>query len=129
MKRNRKPESFCTDRAPEAIGPYSQAMLMGGVICTSGQIPIDPSSGEVSGENITEQTEQVIFNLKAILEAAGSGLDKTVKTTCFLRDMSVFPEFNRVYGKYFTQKPARSCVAVSGLPKNVMVEIEAIAVL
>jgi 2-iminobutanoate/2-iminopropanoate deaminase len=113
--------------APAAIGPYSHAQVSAGLIFTSGQIPLDPANGEVAGSAITEQTEQVIKNLKAVLEAAGSSLAQVVKTTCFLADMSDFAVFNEVYAKHFTNKPARSCVAVKQLPKNVLVEIEAVA--
>ena len=116
-----------TKNAPDAIGPYSQAIVSGGLVFTSGQIPINPESGAVEAQTITEQTEQVCKNLKAVLEAAGSGLEKVVKTTCFLNDMGDFAAFNEVYSKYFTGKPARSCVAVKELPKSVLVEIETIA--
>jgi len=115
-----------TNRAPAAIGPYSQAFVTGGLVITSGQIALNPESGEVVGTTIEEQTEQVIRNLRAVLEAAGSSLEKVVKTTCFLSDMKDFAAFNGVYGKYFTGKPARSCVAVRELPKKVLVEVEAI---
>ena len=116
-----------TKNAPDAIGPYSQAIVSGGLVFTSGQIPINPESGAVEAQNITGQTEQVCKNLKAVLEAAGSSLEKVVKTTCFLSDMSNFAAFNEVYAKYFTGKPARSCVAVKELPKNVLVEVETVA--
>lgn len=116
-----------TKNAPEAIGPYSQAMVTGNLVFTSGQIPLNPLNGQIVGENITEQTEQVCKNLQAVLTAAGSGLDKAVKTTCFLSNMDDFAAFNEVYAKYFTSKPARSCVAVKTLPKNVLVEVEVIA--
>ncbi len=116
-----------TKNAPDAIGPYSQALLTGNLVFTSGQIAINPQSGFVESETIYEQTEQVCKNLKAILEEAGSGLESVIKTTCFLKDMSDFIAFNEVYGKYFTEKPARSCVAVKELPKNVLVEVEAVA--
>jgi len=116
-----------TAAAPAAIGPYSQAYITGNLIFTSGQIPITAGTGDVSGSNITEQTEQVAKNLKAILEAAGSSLAKVVKTTCYLAEMSDFAAFNEVYAKHFPGKPARSTVAVKQLPKNVLVEIEAIA--
>ena len=116
-----------TKNAPDAIGPYSQAIVSGGLVFTSGQIPINPESGAVEAQNITEQTEQVCKNLKAVLEAAGSSLEKVVKTTCFLSDMSNFAAFNEVYAKYFTSKPARSCVAVKDLPKGALVEVEVIA--
>ncbi|MCI9010733.1 MAG: RidA family protein [Clostridia bacterium] len=117
-----------TNNAPAAIGPYSQAIETNGLIFTSGQIPIDPTTGEISGSNVEEQTERICENLKAVLEAAGVSLSNVVKTTCFLADMSDFAAFNAVYAKYFTQNPARSCVAVKTLPKNVLAEIEAIAV-
>ena len=116
-----------TGAAPAAIGPYSQAMISGNLVYTSGQIPLSPQSGEVVGSSITEQTEQAAKNVKALLEAAGSSIEKVLKTTCFLADMDDFPAFNEVYAKYFTGKPARSTVAVKGLPKGVLVEIEAVA--
>ena len=116
-----------TAAAPAAIGPYSQAYITGNLIFTSGQIPITAGTGDVSGSNITEQTEQVAKNLKAILEAAGASLAKVVKTTCYLAEMSDFAAFNEVYAKHFPGKPARSTVAVKQLPRNVLVEIEAIA--
>lgn len=120
-------EKVFTEKAPAAIGPYSQAMKIGNLVYTSGQIPIDPATGEVAGADITTQTEQVMQNLAAVLEAAGSGFDRAVKTLCFLTDMGNFAAFNTVYAKYFTEKPARSCVAVSALPKGVLVEVEVIA--
>lgn len=113
--------------APEAIGPYSQAVVLDGLVFTSGQIPLNPTSGQIEVTSIKEQTEQVCKNLSAVLEAAGSSLDKAVKTVCFLQNMSDFAEFNEVYGKHFTSKPARSCVAVKELPKGALVEIEVIA--
>lgn len=116
-----------TDNAPAAIGPYSQAMVVNGMVFTSGQIAINPANGEVEATDITGQTEQVMKNLEAVLTEAGSGFDKAVKTTCFLADMGDFATFNEIYGKYFTGKPARSCVAVKTLPKNVLVEVEVIA--
>jgi 2-iminobutanoate/2-iminopropanoate deaminase len=115
-----------TDEAPAAIGPYSQAFTAGCLIFTSGQIPLAAETGAVVGTTITEQTEQVIKNLKAVLEAGGSALAKVIKTTCFLADMHDFGAFNEVYARYFTGKPARSTVAVRQLPKNVLVEIEAV---
>lgn len=118
-----------TANAPSAIGPYSQAIICGDMLFTSGQIPLDPASGEMVGTNITEQTERVMQNLAAVLAAAGSSFEKAVKTTCFLANMSDFAAFNAVYGKYFTQKPARSCVAVKELPKGALVEVEVIATL
>ena len=116
-----------TKAAPAAIGPYSQGFVSGGLVFTSGQIPLYPESGEVAGKTIAEQTEQVIKNLAALLEAGGSSLAKVVKTTCFLADMNDFAAFNEVYAKHFTGKPARSTVAVRQLPKSVLVEIEAVA--
>lgn len=115
-----------TTKAPGAIGPYSQGMVAGGMVYCSGQIPVNPASGEIP-EGIEAQAEQSCKNVGAVLEAAGSGLDKVVKTTCFLADMSYFAAFNEVYAKYFTSKPARSCCAVKALPKNVLCEIEAVA--
>lgn len=117
-----------TDNAPAAIGPYSQAMVVNGMVYTSGQIAINPASGEVEASDIMGQTEQIMKNLEAVLKEAGSGFDKAVKTTCFLADMGDFATFNEIYGKYFTSKPARSCVAVKTLPKNVLAEVEVIAV-
>ncbi len=116
-----------TQKAPAAIGPYSQAVAVGDLVFTSGQIALVPESGEVEAADIVGQTNQVCKNLKAVLEAAGSSLDQVIKTTCFLADMGDFAAFNEVYGQYFTEKPARSCVAVKQLPKNVLVEVEAIA--
>jgi len=116
-----------TDKAPDAIGPYSQAVVSGGMVYTSGQIAINPASGNVDAVTIEEQTEQVCTNLAAVLEAAGSSLENAVKTTCFLADMADFGSFNAIYAKYFTGKPARSCVAVRTLPKGVLVEVEVIA--
>ncbi len=119
---------IATDKAPGAIGPYSQAIEANGFVFTSGQIAINPATGSIDAQTITEQTEQVCKNLCAILEAAGTNAAKVVKTTCFLSDMSDFAAFNEVYAKYFTEKPARSCVAVKTLPKNVLCEVEAVAV-
>jgi len=116
-----------TNMAPAAIGPYSQAIVSGNLLFTSGQIPLSAQDGQVTGSSITEQTEQVIRNLEAVLKAAGSSFAKVVKTTCFLADMNDFAAFNEVYAKYFTGKPARSTVAVKQLPKSVLVEIEAVA--
>ena len=116
-----------TDKAPAAIGPYSQAMVLNDILFTSGQIPIDPATGEIKGDTIEEQAEQVMKNLGAVLEAAGSSFEKVVKTTCFIADMGDFAAFNEVYAKYFVGKPARSCVAVKTLPKNVLCEVEVIA--
>ena len=116
-----------TKNAPDAIGPYSQAKIVGDLVFTSGQIAIDPAVGDVKAATIEEQTKQVCENLKAVLEEAGSSLEKAVKTVCFLKNMSDFAAFNGVYGEYFTSKPARSCVAVKELPKDVLVEVEVIA--
>lgn len=116
-----------TTNAPEAIGPYSQAFVTGNLVITSGQIAINPATGNVEVTTIEEQTHQVCKNLKAVLEAAGTSIDKAVKTTCFLKNMSDFAAFNGVYGEYFTGKPARSCVAAKELPKDVLVEVEVIA--
>jgi 2-iminobutanoate/2-iminopropanoate deaminase len=116
-----------TKNAPDAIGPYSQAVCVNGLVFTSGQIAINPATGVVEADTIEAQTEQVCKNLAAVLEAAGSSLEKTVKTVCFLSDMNNFAAFNGVYAKYFTGKPARSCVAVKTLPKNVLVEVDVIA--
>ena len=116
-----------TEKAPAAIGPYSQAIICGEMVFTSGQIPINPASGNVEAEGITAQAEQVMKNLGEVLKAAGSDFTKAIKTTCFLADMNDFAAFNAVYGKYFTTKPARSCVAAKTLPKNVLVEVEVIA--
>ena len=120
-------EKIYTPNAPEAIGPYSQAMKCGSLIFTSGQIAIDPKTSTVEALDIVGQTEQVCKNSCAILEAAGASAQNVIKTTCFLADMSDFAAFNEVYAKYFVSKPARSCVAVKTLPKNVLVEVEAIA--
>jgi 2-iminobutanoate/2-iminopropanoate deaminase len=116
-----------TEKAPAAIGPYSQAMVSGNLVYTSGQIPLSPDTGEVVGTKIAEQTEALIDNLKAVLLAANSSIDRVIKTTCFLTSMKNFVAFNAVYEKHFTLKPARSCVEVSALPKGVLVEIEAVA--
>lgn len=116
-----------TDKAPKAIGPYSQAVIAGGFVYTSGQIAINPESGNVEAETIEAQTEQVCKNVKELLAASGCGIEKVVKTTCFLRNMEDFAAFNTVYEKYFVSKPARSCVAVRELPKNVLVEIDTVA--
>ena len=120
-------EKIYTKNAPDAIGPYSQAVKANGLVFTSGQIAIDPATGNVDAATIEEQTKQVCENLKNVLEEAGSSLDKAVKTVCFLADINDFAAFNAVYGEYFTGKPARSCVAVKTLPKNVLVEVEVIA--
>ena len=116
-----------TKKAPAAIGPYSQAITTGGLVFTSGQIPIDPASGSIAANDIAGQARQAIQNLAAVLEAAGSGLDKVVKTTCFLTDINDFAVFNEIYEELFPGKPARSCVEVSNLPKGALVEIEAVA--
>ena len=120
-------EKVYTKNAPDAIGPYSQAIKTGNLLFTSGQIAIVPETSQVEASDIEGQTEQVCKNLCALLEAAGTSVEKVVKTTCFLADMNDFAAFNGVYGKYFTSKPARSCVAVKTLPKNVLVEVEVIA--
>lgn len=116
-----------TEKAPAAIGPYSQAMILNGVLFTSGQIPVNPVTGEINGDTIETQAEQVMKNLGEVLKEAGSSFEKAVKTTCFLADMGDFAKFNEVYAKYFVNKPARSCVAVKTLPKNVLCEVEVIA--
>ena len=116
-----------TDKAPKAIGPYSQAILCGGMLYTSGQIALSPESGELVGENIAEQTEQIMKYLSAVLAEAGTSFDNVVKTTCFLADIADFAVFNEVYGKYITSAPARSCVAVKSLPKGALAEVEVIA--
>ena len=120
-------EKVYTSNAPEAIGPYSQAIICGNMLFTSGQIPINPATGNVEAEGITDQATQVMKNLAAVLAEAGTSFDKVIKTTCFLSDMADFVAFNAVYAEYFTSKPARSCVAVKTLPKNVLVEVEVIA--
>ena len=116
-----------TSKAPAAIGPYSQAVVVGNLIFTSGQIPLNPETGVLEGENITEQTHRVCKNLEAVLSAAGGSLKSAVKTVCFLANMSDFGAFNEVYAQYFTEKPARSCVAVKDLPKGALVEVEVVA--
>ncbi len=120
-------QTVFTKNAPAAIGPYSQAKIVGGLLFTSGQIPVDPESGEVVEGGIEAQTERVCLNLASVLKEAGTTFEKVVKTTCFLADMGDFAAFNAVYAKYFTEKPARSCVAVKALPKGVLAEIELIA--
>jgi len=117
-----------TDNAPAAVGPYSQAIEVNGMVYSSGQIPLDPATGAVVEGDITVQAEQVMKNIMAVLEAAGTKQENVIKTTCFLADMADFGAFNEVYAKYFTEKPARSCVAVKTLPKNVLCEVEVIAV-
>ncbi|MBQ8392846.1 MAG: RidA family protein [Clostridia bacterium] len=120
-------KKIATDKAPKAIGPYSQAVVSGGFVFTSGQIAINPENGNVEATDIVGQTEQVMKNLGEVLSEAGSSYDKAVKTTCFLADIKDFAAFNEVYGKYFSSKPARSCVAVKDLPKGVLCEVEVIA--
>ena len=121
-------EKIYTQNAPAAIGPYSQAVKAGNVVYTSGQIAIVPETGNIEAENIQGQTEQVMKNLQAVLQAAGTDFSRVVKTTCFLADIADFGAFNEIYGKYITEKPARSCVAVKDLPKGALVEVEVIAV-
>ena len=121
-------EKISTSHAPAAIGPYSQAIKVGNTVYTSGQIALDPVSGTLNGSDVEAQTEQVMKNLSAVLTAAGTSLEKIVKTTCFIADISDFAVFNQVYGKYITSAPARSCVAVKDLPKGALVEVEAIAI-
>ena len=116
-----------TDKAPAAIGPYSQAVVVGNMVYTSGQIAINPASGNIEACDVIGQTEQVMKNLSAVLSAAGSSFEKAIKTTCFLADIKDFASFNEVYAKYFTTKPARSCVAAKDLPKGALVEVEVIA--
>ena len=120
-------EKIYTKNAPEALGPYSQAIVSGNMVFTSGQIAINPATNSVEATDIEGQTEQVMKNLGEVLKEAGSSFDKAVKPTCFLKNMSDFAAFNGIYGKYFTSKPARSCVAVKELPKDVLVEVEVIA--
>ena len=120
-------KTISTDKAPAAIGPYSQAKQIGSILYTSGQIPASPETGEIIGSTIVEQTEQVIKNMEAILQASGTSFDNVIKATCFLADINDFEEFNEIYSKYFVSKPARSCVAVRELPKQVLVEVEVIA--
>ena len=120
-------EKISTPNAPAAIGPYSQAVVSGNLVYTSGQIAIDPATGNLAGTDIATQTEQVMKNLGAVLAAAGSSYEKAVKTTCFLADIADFAAFNEIYGRYFTEKPARSCVAVKALPKGALVEVEVTA--
>ena len=120
-------EKVYTKNAPDAIGPYSQAVKCGNLVFTSGQIAINPANGQVEAQTIEGQTEQVCKNLEAVLLAAGSSLDKVVKTTCFLAEMADFAVFNEVYGRYFSSKPARSCVAAKQLPRGVLVEVEVVA--
>ena len=118
---------IATDKAPAAIGPYSQAMVVGGLVFTSGQIAINPENGNIEATDVVGQTEQVMKNLTAVLAAAGTDMSRAVKTTCFLADIADFAAFNEVYAKYFTEKPARSCVAAKALPKGALFEVEVIA--
>ena len=120
-------QSVHTEKAPAAIGPYSQAVRAGGLLCISGQIPIDPATGSLVEGGIAEQTEQICRNISAILEAAGSSPSRVVKTTCYLADICDFAAFNEVYARYFTGKPARACFAVKALPKGALAEVEAVA--
>lgn len=122
-------EVISTNNAPAAVGPYSQAVKSGNLLFSSGQIALDPASGVLKGEDIKTQTGQVMQNISAVLAASGATFDDVVKTTCFLADINDFAEFNAVYAKYFTSKPARSCVAVSALPKGALVEVEVTAVI
>lgn len=122
-------KKISTDKAPAAIGPYSQGIIVDKMFIASGQIPIDPATGEIEGTDIVGQATRVMKNIGALLEAAGCDYTKVVKTTCFLADMADFAAFNQVYAEYFTEKPARSCVAVKTLPKNVLCEVEVIAYL
>lgn len=122
-------QKISTDRAPAAIGPYSQGIIANNMLFASGQIPIDPATGEINGTDITAQAEQVCKNVGELLKAAGTDYANVVKTSCFLADMNDFAAFNEVYARYFTEKPARSCVAVKTLPKNVLCEVEVIAAL
>lgn len=120
-------KTVSTDKAPAAIGPYSQAKIAGGLVFISGQIPVNPANGLIEANDVAGQTEQVCKNVAALLEAAGSSIDKVIKTVCFLADIKHFSAFNEVYAKYFTSSPARSCVAVKDIPKGCLVEVEAIA--
>lgn len=120
-------KKISTDKAPAAIGPYSQGIITGNLLFASGQVPINPATGAIEAEGIVAQTEQVMKNIGALLEAAGTDYTRVVKTTCYLADMGDFGTFNAVYAKYFTERPARSCVAVKTLPKNVLCEVEVIA--
>ena len=120
-------KKIATNKAPAAIGPYSQAMVVGNLVFTSGQIAIDPATGNIDATDVVGQTEQVMKNLGEVLAAAGASFASAVKTTCFLADIADFAAFNEVYGKYFTEKPARSCVAAKALPKGALVEVEVIA--
>lgn len=120
-------KTVATEKAPAAIGPYSQAKIVNGLVFTSGQIPVNPATGNIEATDVSAQTEQVCKNVEALLEAAGSSIDKVIKTTCFLADIADFAAFNKVYATHFTSSPARSCVAVKDIPKGCLVEIEAIA--
>ena len=120
-------KKISTEKAPAAIGPYSQGIILGNVLFASGQIPLNPATGEIEGTDIVAQAEQVMKNLGAVLSAAGTSFENALKTTCYLADMADFAAFNEVYAKYFTEKPARSCVAVKALPKGALVEVEVIA--
>ena len=120
-------KKISTDKAPAAIGPYSQGIIVNGLLFASGQIAINPATGEIEGSDIVTQAEQVMKNIGALLDEAGTSYENVVKTTCFLADMGDFVTFNEVYARYFTEKPARSCVAVKTLPKNVLCEVEVIA--
>ena len=120
-------KKIATEKAPAAIGPYSQAMVVGNLVFTSGQIAINPASGNIEATDVVSQTEQVMKNLGEVLAAAGASFESAVKTTCFLADIADFAAFNEIYGKYFTGKPARSCVAAKALPKGALVEVEVIA--
>ena len=120
-------KKIATEKAPAAIGPYSQAVVVGNLVYTSGQIAIDPAVGDIVAQDVKGQTEPVMKNLGAVLEAAGSCYEKAIKTTCFLADIADFAAFNEIYGAYFTEKPARSCVAAKALPKGALVEVEVIA--
>ena len=120
-------KKIATEKAPAAIGPYSQAMVVGNLVFTSGQIAINPASGNIEAADVVGQTEQVMKNLGEVLAAAGASFESAVKTTCFLADIADFAAFNEIYGKYFTEKPARSCVAAKALPKGALVEVEVIA--
>lgn len=122
-------KKISTSNAPAAIGPYSQAIVCGNMLFTSGQIPLNPENGQMEGTNVTEQAERVMKNLDAVLTEAGTSFDNIVKTTCFLADMADFAAFNEVYAKYITSAPARSCVTVKALPKGALVEVEVIAVI
>ena len=126
-KEDKMMKKIFTDKAPAAVGPYSQAVVAGGMVYTSGQIALDPASGEIVGKTIEEQTEQVMKNLVSVLEAAGTKPENAVKTLCFLTDINDFAAFNEVYARYFTEKPARSCVGVASLPKGALCEVEVIA--